>query len=81
MQEDYDSLMTNNTLKLTKLPKGRKIAGCKWMFRTKKYALDEIIKYEARLLAKGYSQVTGVDFDETFAPMAKFNTIRCILAL
>ena len=51
------------------------------MFRTKKDALDEIIGYKAWLVAKGYPQVAGVDYNETFAPMAKFITIRCILAL
>ena len=51
------------------------------MFRTKNDALGEIVRYTTRLIAKGYSQVAGVDFNEVFASMAKFITIRCILAL
>jgi hypothetical protein len=81
MQEEYDSLMANGTWELTPLPKGRKSVGCKWVFRTKKDALGDVIRHKARLVAKGFSQVAGVDFLETFAPVAKFNTIRCILAL
>ena len=55
--------------------------GCKWVFRTKCDASGNVVRYKARLVAKGYSQVAGVDFNETFAPVAKFSTIRCILAL
>ena len=81
MQEEYDSLMANGTWELASLPKGRKSVGCKWVFRTKRDASGDVIRHKARLVAKGFSQVAGVDFLETFAPVAKFNTIRCILAL
>ena len=81
MQEEYDSLMANGTWELTPLPKNRQSVGCKWVFRTKRDASGNVVRYKARLVAKGYSQVAGVDFNETFAPVAKFSTIRCILAL
>jgi hypothetical protein len=55
--------------------------GCKWVFRTKRDASGNVVRYKARLVAKGYSQIEGVDFNETFALMAQFSTIRCILAL
>jgi hypothetical protein len=51
------------------------------VFRTKHDASGNIIRYKARLVTKGYSQMAGVDFDGTFAPVAKFFTIRCILAI
>ena len=73
--------MTNSTWELTKLPKDRKNTRCKWILCTKKDAFGEIIRYKARLVAKGYFQVAGVYFNESFTPVAKFITIRCILAL
>ena len=81
MQEKYDSLMANGTWKLTPLPKNHQSVGCKWVFRIKRDASRNVVRYKARLVAKGYSQVAGVDFIETFAPMARFSTIWCILAL
>lgn len=81
MQKEYDFLMTNGTWELVLLPKGRKSVGCKWMFCTKKYATGEVVHYKARLMAKGFLQVAGVDFHETFAPLAKLNTVRCIFTL
>ena len=81
MQEEYDLLMGNDRCELTKLPKDRKNVGCKWVFCTKNNVLGEIVRCKVRLEAKGYSQVVEVDFNETFAPVAEFITIKCILAL
>ena len=81
MKEEYKSLMSNGTWELTHLPPNRSSIGCKWVFRTKRDAMGDIVRYKARLVAKGYSQVAGVDFNETFAPVAKFTTIRTIVAI
>lgn len=51
------------------------------MFRTKKDAMDHILRYKTRLVAKVYSQVVRVDFNETFALMAKFTTLRIIITI
>jgi hypothetical protein len=81
MQEEYDSLMANRTWELSTLPEDHKSIGCKWVFRTKHDASGNIIRYKTRLVTKDYSQVAEVDFDETFAAVAKFITIRIILVI
>ena len=81
MNEEYRSLMVNDTWDLVPLPKGRKLVRCKWVYRTK-YATDgSVDKHKARLVAKGFSQVEGLDYTETFAPVAKMNSIRLVLSL
>jgi len=62
-------------------PKGRKVVGSKWVFRIKRGPDGEIQKYKARVVAQGFTQIEGIDYDETFAPVAKFASLRVILAL
>ncbi len=81
MREEYDSLMINNTWTLEPLPAGRKPLSCKWVIKIKQDANGEVERYKARLVARGFTQTYRVDYNETFAPVAKFTVIRCILAL
>ena len=81
MDEDYRSLMANDTWDLVPLPKGRKLVICKWVYRTK-YASDRSVeRLKARLVSKGFSQVEGIDYNETFAPVTKMNSIHLVLSL
>jgi len=66
---------------LSPLSTNRLSVGCKWVFCTKKDSLRNIVRYKARLVAMGYSQVEGVNFNETFALVAKFYTIRCMMVI
>ena len=63
------------------MPDGRKLVGCKWVFK-KKYGPDRMIdKYKERLVTKGYSKKEGVDYGEIFSPVAKLTSIRFMSSL
>ena len=81
MTTEYDSLMKNKTWSLVPLPSRKKLAGCKWVYKTKFIADRQIKKYKSRLVAKGFNQLEGIDYNETFAPIAKMNIIRTILSI
>ncbi|GJX84602.1 zinc finger, CCHC-type containing protein [Tanacetum coccineum] len=81
MQIEIDSINKNKTWKLATLPDNQKAIGLKWVFKTKRDANGKIIKHKARLVAKGYVQEHGIDYDEVFAPVARMETVRLILAL
>jgi hypothetical protein len=78
---EIHAIERNNTWELTELPRGAKVIGVKWIYKTKVNEKGEIEKHKARLVAKGYSQKYGIDYKEVFAPVARWDTIRCILAM
>jgi hypothetical protein len=81
MQEEYNSLMANNTWTLVPLPPDRKPVSCKWVFKIKQGVNGEVEHYKATLVARGFTQTYRVDYNEIFALIVKFTSIRCILAL
>ena len=81
MDEEVNSLQKNTTWELVSLPPGRKLVQCKWMFQTKVADDGSTYKYKAMLVAKGFYQVQGVDYHETFASVAKMDSIRLVLAI
>jgi hypothetical protein len=81
MLEEMAALDKNNTWELSTLPTGKKAVGCKWVFTIKHKPDGKVERYKARLVAKGYNQTYGVDYDETFAPVAKMNTIKTLISI
>jgi len=84
MDLEMDSIRKNKTWRSTDRPVGRRVLKGKWAFKVKD-ELDKVgnnkTRHKARLCFMGNRQIKGLDFNETFAPVAKFTTIRCILAM
>lgn len=81
MEEEMKSLEENDTWELCELPKDRKAIDCKWVFKTKTDANENAQRFKARLVARGFYQKYGQDYDLVFAPVAKHTTIRILLSI
>ncbi len=81
MDEEMAALDANRTWELVPLPKGKKAIGCKWVYKVKHNSDGSISRYKARLIAKGYAQTHGIDYDETFVPVAKMATVKVVIAM
>jgi hypothetical protein len=80
MEEELNQIEKNETWELVPRPKDKNVIGTKWVFRNKLNEDGQVTRNKARLVCKGYAQVEGVDFEETFSPVSRMEAIRMILA-
>ena len=81
MMEEYNSIMKNGVWEVVPRPKGKLVVTSKWLYKIKHAADGNIEKYKAWFVARGFSQVEGVDYDETFELVARFSSIRAVISV
>jgi ATP-binding cassette subfamily B (MDR/TAP) protein 1 len=81
MESETNSIRANGTWDLVELPRNRKAVSCKWVFRLKQVSDSSDPKYKARIVAKGFRQEYGVDFDKILSPVVKLSTLRFLLGV
>jgi hypothetical protein len=81
MTEKYQSIIKNDVREIVPRPKSKDVVSSKWLFKIKHATDGSIEKYKARFVARGFSQKEGIDYEETFTPVARYTSIRAIIDL
>ena len=79
-EAEYNSLIENETWELVELPKHRRAIDCKWVFKAKYDSNGNVERFKGRVVARGFEQKHGIDYDETFAPVVKYPSLRALLS-
>jgi hypothetical protein len=81
MKEEFDALLKTGTWDLVDLPTGKSAIGCKWVYKIKTRSDGTVDRYKARLVAKGFTQEYGIDYEKTFAPVARLSSVHTLIAV
>ena len=81
MKEELDALHKTRTWDLVDLPSGKSAIGCKWVYKIKTRSDGIVDSYKARLGAQGFTQEYGIDYEETFAPVARLSSVKTLIAV
>jgi hypothetical protein len=81
MMEEYNSIMKNDVWEIVPRPEGKSMVTSRWLYKLKYVANDNIEKYKARFLARGFSEVEGVDYDEIFTLVSRYTSIRAVISI
>jgi hypothetical protein len=81
VQDEFDSHQKNGTWSLEALPVGRQAIGTRWVFKVKPGHLTTPPRYNSRFVAKGYAQIKGIDYEETYSPVVRYDSLRVILSM
>ena len=81
MDEEMNAIEKNKTWESVDIPKGKEFIGVKWVYKTKSNAEGKIERHKARLVVKCYKQQHGRDYEETFSPVARMETVRAVLSI
>ena len=81
MVEEYDSIMQNCVWDVVPRPQDKSVVSSRWLYKVKQVADGSVEKHKARFVARGFSQVEGIDYDETFSLVARYSSIISMLAL
>ena len=81
MKEELDALLKTGTWDLVDLPAGKSDIGCKWVYKIKTRSDGTVDHYKAHLVAKGFTQEYGIDYEETFALVARLSSVRTLIVV
>ena len=81
MQKEMESMQEHEVWNLVEIPAEKKAVGCKWIFKIKTDSEGKIERFKARLVAQGFNQKFGKDYDETFSPVVRQESLRTLVAL